>query len=157
MTVYPTTGSASVDVAATPAQVWALVSDVTRIGEISPECYRAEWTRGHGPQVGNRFHGYNRTATFEWDEECEVTDAEPERLFAFAIPPEHELANQWRYTIEPNGTGCTVTESFDMPLLARPDVYTMKIEGRCERLQGGLEITLARLKAVLEAEQTAGD
>ena len=38
---------------APPAQVWDLVSDVTRIGEFSPETFEAKWTRGStGPEVG---------------------------------------------------------------------------------------------------------
>ena len=38
---------------ASPQQVWALVSDVTRIGEFSPETFEAEWLDGAtGPEVG---------------------------------------------------------------------------------------------------------
>ena len=38
---------------APPAKVWDLVSDVTRIGEFSPETFEAKWTRGStGPEVG---------------------------------------------------------------------------------------------------------
>ena len=31
---------------ASPDQVWALVSDVTRIGAYSPETFEAEWLEG---------------------------------------------------------------------------------------------------------------
>jgi hypothetical protein len=41
---------------APPDQVWELVSDVTRIGEFSPETFEARWRRGlDGPEVGAKF------------------------------------------------------------------------------------------------------
>ena len=44
---------------APPAEVWDLVSDVTRIGEFSPETFEARWTRGStGPEVGAYFKGH---------------------------------------------------------------------------------------------------
>ena len=44
---------------APPAEVWDLVSDVTRIGEFSPETFEAKWTRGStGPEVGAYFAGH---------------------------------------------------------------------------------------------------
>ena len=49
-------GEVSLHMAAPPEQVWALVSDVTRIGEFSPETFEAQWTHGAtGPVVGARF------------------------------------------------------------------------------------------------------
>ena len=38
--------SVTVHMKATPEQVWDLVSDVTRIGEFSPETFEAEWVDG---------------------------------------------------------------------------------------------------------------
>ena len=47
MTLFrPMTGEVSLYMDAPPEQVWALVSDVTRIGEFSPETFEARWTRG---------------------------------------------------------------------------------------------------------------
>jgi len=51
--------SVTVTMAASPAQVWALVSDVTKIGRYSPETFEAEWLDGAtGPAVGVRFRGH---------------------------------------------------------------------------------------------------
>ena len=44
--VPPMTGEVTIEMAAPPEEVWALVSDVTRIGEFSPETFEARWTRG---------------------------------------------------------------------------------------------------------------
>jgi hypothetical protein len=47
--------------AASTERVWDLVSDVTRVGEFSPETFEAEWLGGaSGPEVGARFRGHVR-------------------------------------------------------------------------------------------------
>jgi hypothetical protein len=46
-------GSVTVHMAASPDRVWDLVSDVTRVGEFSPETFEAEWLGGAtGPALG---------------------------------------------------------------------------------------------------------
>ncbi len=73
---------------APPEQVWALVSDVTRIGEYSPETFEAEWTHGAtGPAVGARFRGHvrrNGVGPVYWSP-CVVTVCDPFEEFAFSI------------------------------------------------------------------------
>lgn len=50
-------------IAAAPERVWALVSDVTRTGEWSPENVGGTWLDGaRGPAVRARFRGSNRRA-----------------------------------------------------------------------------------------------
>ena len=62
-----TRGEASVRVAAAPEKVYELVSDVTRMGEWSPETTSAEWIDGAtGPAVGARFKGRNRNGVARW-------------------------------------------------------------------------------------------
>jgi hypothetical protein len=52
-------GSVTVHMDASPDRVWELVSDVTRVGEFSPETFEAEWLGGaSGPEVGARFRGH---------------------------------------------------------------------------------------------------
>ena len=67
---------------APPEEVWALVSDVTRIGEFSPETFEARWTRGStGPEVGASFKGHvkrNGVGPTYWSP-CQVTKCVPER------------------------------------------------------------------------------
>ncbi|MDG2112640.1 MAG: SRPBCC family protein, partial [Actinomycetota bacterium] len=48
------------DVAASPEAVWAVVSDITRIGEWSTETYLCEWDEGQQPGLGATFTGHNR-------------------------------------------------------------------------------------------------
>ena len=55
------------DIAAAPNVVFTALTDMTRMGEWSPECYEAEWKDGAtGPAVGATFTGHNRNGDKEW-------------------------------------------------------------------------------------------
>jgi uncharacterized protein YndB with AHSA1/START domain len=150
MPTFPQTSAASTEVDAAPEVVWNLVADITRMGEWSPECYRAEWEDGaDGPAVGAHFHGYNRAGTFEWDAPCVVTACEPGRLFEFDVPRNSPTVNRWRFEFTANGTGTTLTESFDAPLI-NVDGSPANFEGRFEMLAGAIEKTIANIKTAAE-------
>jgi len=150
MPPYPQESSASIDIDAPPEVVWNLVTDITRMGEWSPECRRAEWKNGAtGPAVGARFHGYNQAGTFEWDAPCVVSECVPGQVFAFDVPPDSEPFTRWRFELAPNGTGTTLTESFDAPLI-NVEGAPSNFEGRFEMLAAAIETTIANIKEAAE-------
>jgi len=156
MAQFQQTSSASIEVLAAPEVVWGLVADITRMGEWSPECVRAEWEDGAvRPAVGAHFHGYNRAGTFEWDAPGVVTECEPGRIFSFAVPRDASPANSWCFEFAPSAEGTTLTESFDAPLINVAG-SPANFEGRFEMLAGAIKIktTIANIKAAAEA--TAG-
>ena len=54
-----------------------MVSDVTRMGEWSPETIRCTWIDGAtGPAVGARFKGTNRRGIFRWSTKPEIVVAD---------------------------------------------------------------------------------
>ncbi len=54
-------------IAASPEALYDVVADVTRIGELSPECIKGEWVgKAEGPEVGARFKGTNELGTTSW-------------------------------------------------------------------------------------------
>lgn len=144
-------GSASVTINASPDEVYAVVSDVTRMGEFSPECVRCEWVGGAtGPEAGARFHGYNRVGDFEWDVPCEVRRAEPGKVFEFVAAPElGEQATVWTFTMEENDGGTELTESFHAPLV-NVEGSNSNIPGRDDMLLDGCKRTLAAIKEAVE-------
>jgi hypothetical protein len=147
----PTRGSASVRIAASPQEVFAHLTDLAKLPELSPENVRCEFHEGSDRiEVGARFRGYNRAGDYEWHADCVVTEFEPDRYFAYEVPPDFEHATVWRYLVEPDGDGCVVTESFDAPLLAHPEIYPGRIEGRRDNLERACEATLANLKAAID-------
>lgn len=144
-----TTGSASVDIEAEPDDVYAILSDLGRISELSPECYKAEWEgEATEPVVGAAFRGYNRNGGREWDAGCVVVAAEPGKEWAFEVPADDGRNTTWRYAIEWIDSGCRVTESFDSPIL--DGEFFQKIN-RHDLLLKNIARTLDNLKAVAEA------
>jgi hypothetical protein len=151
-----TTGEASVSVSAPPAKVYALVSDVRRMGEWSPECRHCEWLDGaSGPAVGARFKGSNRSGFARWSNKPRVVAADEGREFAFVTELRGKELTKWRYRFEPDGDGTKVTESFemvnDMPgFVALFEKYAMRVKDRKAELVDNMQATLARIKAVAE-------
>ncbi len=134
--------------------VWELVSDVTRIGEFSPETLDAEWLDGaDGPEVGARFRGHvkrNGKGPMYWST-CEVTDCVPNKSFGFAVLMGGKPANNWRYELEAVGDSTDVTESFRLqPTMANRIYWAALGRLRGETNRQGMRATLERMKAVLE-------
>jgi uncharacterized protein YndB with AHSA1/START domain len=102
---------------APPEKVWGLVSDITRMGDYSPEVFEAEWLDGAtGPAVGARYRGHvkrNEMGPTYWTV-CKVTECVPGEVFEFAVVMRDRPLNVWRYEFEAVGGGTDVTESFDL-------------------------------------------
>jgi len=149
-------GSVTVQMAASADRVWDLVSDVTRIGEFSPETFEAEWLGGAaGPQTGARFRGHvrrNGRGPVYWTV-CTVTACDPGREFAFAVGgPRGTTVNTWRYQLEPTAAGTAVTESYRLPDTPLTRLYWLLAgwaRGRTNR--NGMRVTLEKIKAVVES------
>ena len=144
----PTKGSATVEVAASANEVYAFLTDLDRLPTLSPENQRCEFLDGASAiAVGVRFRGHNKAGDYEWHADCEVTVADAGKSFAYVVPPDFEHTTTWGYDIEATGdNSCTVTEWFDAPMLALPDVYPGTIEGRCENLTKACGITMENLR-----------
>jgi uncharacterized protein YndB with AHSA1/START domain len=142
------------DIAASPEAVYAAISDVTRMGEWSEECYACEWHDGfNGPVVGATFDGHNRNGEHEWTTQGSVIDAEPGRGFAFECRWMDFHYSTWGYRIEPTDSGSRVTEWSDNLLPEWAIEQTKQISGvddRTERNRQTMSGTLERLAAALE-------
>ena len=149
-------GSVTVHIAAPPGLVWELISDVTRIGDYSPETFEAEWLDGGDePRAGARFRGHvrrNGWGPVYWTT-CTVLTADPGREFAFAVGgPGGTTANTWRYRLEPVEGGTDVTESFELPSTLPNRLYwSVAGHARLRTNLTGMRATLERIKAVAES------
>jgi len=154
--------SDSIAIGRVPEDVYAIVSDVTRIGELSPVCRSGEWDDPHqAGQVGAWFTGHNAIGELTWDTHCQVVAAEPGREFTFinhGLNGDAELV-RWGYTFEPQGDGTRATESWQV-LPAYPDFLMAgdlsrdvkpQIEGMAQMARDGIRDTLANLKRLAEA------
>ena len=148
-------GSVTVHFAAPPAEVWALVSDVTRIGEFSPETFEARWLDGAtGPRAGARVRGHvrrNGRGPVYWTT-CTVTVSDPGREFAFAVNgPGDTIVNTWRYRLDPREDGTDGTEAFELPGTLPMSLY-WSVAGRARLRTNltGMRVTLEKMKAIVE-------
>ena len=142
-------------IAADPAAVWSAVSDITRMGEWSPECHAARWVDGaSGPATGAWFEGENRNGDFEWTPRAVVVECEPNRRFVCEGDAAGFRFSRWGYEIEPTDDGCVVTE-FNLSFI--PDEFqpmSKEISGVDDREthnKANMAATLERLAAALEA------
>ena len=144
-------GEAHIQIQAPPDRVYDLVSDVTRMGEWSPEATGGEWLDGaSGPALGARFKGTNKRGWMKWSTKPKVIAAESGREFAFDTG-----STVWRYKLTPSGAGATdVVESFESGDTIVDKVITLAMGGTAKRekeIVKGMEQTLSKLKAAAEA------
>ena len=136
--------------------MWALVSDVTRIGEFSPETFEAKWTqRLHRARVGATFAGHvkrNGVGPTYWSP-CRVTDVRAaSEVFEFSVGTDAVTLNNWGYRLARRpATGTDVTEYFRLEPALPMRLYWLllgRLRGRTN--DKGMRTTLERMKAVLE-------
>jgi uncharacterized protein YndB with AHSA1/START domain len=148
-------------VAAPAGLVWDLVSDVTRMGEWSPENTGAEWVSGEPGAVGSRFKGRNKRGRATWSTTCHVLDAERGRVFAFGVGKAERPDTTWRYELTPLPDGRTeIRESF---VLRKPPGWgtrlltrlTTGVADREADLEEGMRRTLEQLDAAARRESAA--
>lgn len=147
--------TATREIAATPDALWAMVADVTRMGEWSPETARCRWLRGaSGPAVGARFKGVNRNGKRRWSTVNTVQECVPGEVFAFETVAGPFAVARWEYRFVPSGTGTTVSETWTDQRgrvargLGKP---VSGVEDRASHNRAGMEATLERLAAVATA------
>ena len=147
--------SVSREVSATPEEVWALVSDLTRMGEWSPEARGGHWAGGaDGPSLGAVFKGSNRNGRYRWRTKVTVTECDPPRRFAFQLLAPFMDGCDWVYDIEPTEGGCRVTESWVDHRTKALVVIGRVLSGVSDRAThnlAGMEQTLDRLAAAFAA------
>jgi hypothetical protein len=154
--------SDSITITRPPAQVYAIVSDVTRMGELSPVCKGGAWDDASGADgEGAWFTGHNAIGEYTWDTHCRVVAAEAGREFTFVncgAGRDVELV-RWGYTFEPEGEGTKVTESWqvlpayvDFVRSGDPNVdVKARLDGMAQMARDGIAHTLANLKQVAES------
>ena len=143
-------------------EVYAIISDVTRIGELSPVCASAAWDdAAQAGKEGAWFTGHNVINDFSWDTHCKVVAATPGKEFAWINggPNGDVELVRWGFTFQPDGDATLVTEHWQV-LPAYPDFVSAgnpdmdvkaRIDGMQQMAETGMKDTLANLKQVAES------
>lgn len=136
---------------ASPDTVWAIVSDVGRTPELSPEVSSCRWLDGYSSaEVGARFEATNTVNGKSWKNRPVVTAAEPGRVFAFERTEPFSGTVAWRYELQPVDGGTLVTESYEVVRpVGRVGWFVIERVFGCRDRRGdlarGMERTLHRL------------
>ena len=135
---------------APPSAVWAVVSDITTPTRFSEELQEVRWIddthfagRNHHPAIG------------EWETVCTVVASEPEAVFGWVVGEPDNPATQWRFTLEPAGSGTLLRQWMRMgpapsglnPAIdAMPDKEERIIARRLEEHRVNMQATVDGIK-----------
>jgi hypothetical protein len=151
----PLTLSESIVIERSSEDLYDMVSDVTRMGEWSPECKACWWDNGDGPRVGAWFSGRNEVPERTWETKSQVVTASRGEEFVFVVGGN---LVRWGYSFTPVTGGTQVTETWE----ALPDLLKVlddrlgtgaaaQLTNRFEAARTGIPETLAALKRVAES------
>ncbi len=142
------------DIAATPAAVFAVITDVTRTGEWSDECTACEWIGGAtGPAIGAEFDGHNSNNGNQWTTQGKVVELVDNERFVFHATSRGFHFATWGYSIEPTDAGCRLTQFWEdlRPEAALAASKSISgVEDRAEFNRQNMTNTLDRIAAIVE-------
>lgn len=148
---------ASVDIATPRPAVWAVVSDLRRMGEWSPECLRMRVLGA--PRDGAWALGLNRRRLVVWPTTSRITRWEPERAVAWRVL---ESGAEWTYELQSTPGGTRLTERRTLPPAgmhrfagAFARVFLGGASTHDAELLDGMRTTLLRIQAAVEADVRA--
>ncbi len=142
-------------IAAPADAVWALIADLPRMGEWSPENTGGRWLApADGPAVGARFKGTNARGKRRWSTQVVVTDCRPGCSFGFDVKAGGMRVGHWGYEVESTDGGCRVTETFHDTrgrTITFLGTVVSGVSDRATHNRAGMEATLTNLAAAAEA------
>ena len=146
----------SIDIQAPPERLYDMVSDLSRMGEWSPENQGGKWVGGAAGAVeGARFKARNSTGKRSWSSVATIVTANRPKEVAWESSALGLKIALWRYRFEPNDKGgTTVTESTEdrrgrtMHLIGRTATGVADREAENKK---NMRATLEQLKAAAEA------
>jgi hypothetical protein len=146
--------SVSKESTASAETLWSMVSDITRMGEWSPECDGGKWLGDvKSPVTGAKFRGSNHNGKKKWTTTSTVLDADKGKRFSFRVNVGPFSVADWEYAFEQTGNGCRITETWTdrrnqiAKALGKP---ASGVGDRFAHNRATMEQTLQRLTAAAE-------
>lgn len=144
---------AETTIAATPDEVWAVLTDLSRMPELSPELVRMIPLMPGGLKVGQQYLGLNRRKAVVWPTRSVVATLEPGRVLAWDT---RSSGARWIYELSAEGPVTRVVHRRPVPakltLLSRAfaPAFLGGSAAHADELEAGMAQTLTRLKAAVE-------
>jgi hypothetical protein len=153
------TVSSSIEIDVSADVLYALLSDVTRTGEWSPECVSCRWLNGAtGAAEGVSYRGSSRNGWRRWSTRSTIRVARPAAELTWDVTYLGRPVARWTYALDELEGGRTrLTESVDDRRERWLQLVSPWITGsrdRASRNADTIGITLERVKRI--AERTAG-
>lgn len=141
-------------VAARSARVWAVLTDLDRMPDWSPELLRMVALKPGGLRLGQWYLGLNRRGAVVWPTRNVVVGLEPGRLVAWETT---SSGARWIWELTPEGDGTRVLHRRPVPrrLTRLSAVFAASLlggaAGHADELEAGMDQTVDRLRAAVEA------
>ncbi|MGW2958752.1 SRPBCC family protein [Streptomyces sp. NPDC001220] len=147
---------------APPAKVWALVSDIELMPDMSEELRSVAWLDGAaGPAVGARFVGRSEHEAFgRWETTSQVIECEPEAVLAWAVQDPAEPSAVWRFRLRSEHGGTELSQwmqlgpgrsGLSVAIDQMPDKEQKIVFVRLREFERSITATLAQIKQRAEA------
>ena len=145
----------SVHIAASPERVWALVSDVRRMPDWSPQVDSTRLREGFDSVgLGAQFTNRNSDGELVWTTHAEVVRFEPGREIAFRIQENWVI---WSLAITPEQGGVELVQRRETPdgisdlSLELTNGFMGGVEAFTTSMSAGMRQTLERIRAEAES------
>jgi len=138
---------------AAPEAVWAVLGDVRRMPELSPELVRMVALKPGGLRPGQWYLGVNRRKGVVWPTRSVVSDVQRDRTLAWDT---RSSGARWIWELTPEGSGTRVVHRRPVPRRLTPlstvfaTAFLGGVDGHADELEEGMEASVARLKAAVE-------
>jgi len=151
----------SIWIAADPARVWSLVSDIKLMPTLSSELKSVEWADGSdGPRVGARFVGHNEHDAFgQWSTTSQIVSCSEPNEFAWAVGEANYPSSTWRFRLAPHDDGTTLSfwmrmgpgrSGLSVAIDSMPDKEEKIVFVRMREFEAAVSNTLAAIKRLAE-------
>ncbi|OBC06770.1 polyketide cyclase [Mycobacterium sp. 852013-50091_SCH5140682] len=142
---------AQIDIDAPVDKVWALISDLSRMPQWSPQC---RVMKLRGPlRPGARTLNLNKRKFTYWPTTSTITEVIPQQKLAFKVDINNTI---WSYELQPTESGTRVIESRHAENGVKPisnaliDAFMGGVPNFEDELVEGMNASLARIKAAAE-------
>lgn len=138
---------------APPAQVWAVLTDFSRMPDWSPELVRMLPLKRGGLRVGQSYLGINRRKAVIWPTRSVVAVLEHGRALAWDT---RSSGARWIWELAPDGERTRVVHRRPVPRALTPlskvfaPVFLGGTAAHADELESGMAQTVARLKTAVE-------
>jgi Polyketide cyclase / dehydrase and lipid transport len=149
-------------IAASPAQLWPIITDLNMPAKFSAEFRGARWAEGStGPAIGASFIGSNvHTAIGEWDVPCFVHRCEERREFGWVTSNADNPGAQWCFTLNEDGAVTRLRYSLILgpgpsglsPAIKKmPEKEPRILSRRLDEHRGNMQLVVEGIKAIAES------